>query len=103
LKFLVPFVYVGLAGCAHIPVNFDKTITYADVRADVIAADGFGCENRYALQAAAERDDCRPFKAGQKVSVRGRTADEAYFLVQPALTFSHYWVPASMLTLRPKS
>jgi hypothetical protein len=103
LKSLVLFLYVGLAGCAHIPVNFDKTITYADVRADMIAADGIGCENRYALEAPSDRDDCRPFKAGQKVSVRGRTVDEGYFLVQPALTFSHYWVPASMLTLRPKS
>jgi hypothetical protein len=103
LKSLVLFLYMGLAGCAHIPVNFDKTITYADVRADMIAADGIGCENRYALEAPSDRDDCRPFKAGEKVSVRGRTVDEAYFLVQPALTFSHYWVPASMLTLRPKS
>jgi hypothetical protein len=103
LKFLVLFLPAVLAGCAHLPVNFDKTITYADVRPDMIAADGVGCENRYALEAPTDRDDCRPFKAGQRVSVRGRTADEAYFLVQPALTFSHYWVPATMLTLRPKS
>jgi hypothetical protein len=107
-KFFVAAALI-LSACApmaNVPdLAADGTLDYGamQLKADRIVRTGPGCPVLEQAQAGGKAPACVTFEQNRMVSVAGRTVDAAFFRIRVRGLGSDYWVPASMLMVRPRS